>query len=505
STNSKAPSAYFSVEPQSVNLYIASYFEQVHPIYPFLQRHEFERKALDNRCSQFCEECAPFSALYHTVLALGCQRLGGETFQLGCSPSWKLFQVALGLFAEMITTKETLVHVQAMTAMAIFARNSSGVQIERLLTTEAARIAQFIGINRAIYANEDMDLCRRAFWTIYVLEKTQTFACGRDSILIDSNIGTPVPQIPDAVFDGFDCFHALCRFSRVLSKAKDALFSISATLVPSSTILTTIDALNGELERWRKSIGKDFRPGNGFQQSGNLDSLSIRLKLMLSYQYYSAVIALARIKLNVASWESDPSKLQAEQVLLHASRSIVELTRYIDVETYTPMWLAAYHSTRILLSVPLSAIFILFDFVIHNPCHSETKNNIALLGIAAGYFCRLEFSSGGRLQTSLLSDLAQIARDYISDMEFLGTPYSCHHSQPDEHETGTRPVLPASGEESLATVQDPLRYGTANERYFPTDTDLFPIESEFTQGVDLTSFFATELPDFVDPSIFNLL
>lgn len=92
--------------------YRPGYFEQVHPIYPFLQRHEFERKALDNRCSQFCEECAPFSALYHTVLALGCQRLGGETFQLGCSPSWKLFQVALGLFAEMITTKETLVHVQ---------------------------------------------------------------------------------------------------------------------------------------------------------------------------------------------------------------------------------------------------------------------------------------------------------------------------------------------------------------------------------------------------------
>lgn len=157
--------------------------------------------------------------------------------------------------------------------------------------------------------------------------------------MIDSNIGTPVPQIPDAVFDGFDYFHALCRFSRVLSKAKDALFSISATLIPSSTILNTIDALNGELERWRKSIGKDFRPGNSFQQSGSLDSLSIRLKLMLSYQYYSAVIALARLKLNVASWESDPSKLQAEQVLLHASRSIVELTRYIDVETYTPIWL----------------------------------------------------------------------------------------------------------------------------------------------------------------------
>ncbi|CAG8908611.1 unnamed protein product [Penicillium egyptiacum] len=445
STGSKAPSAYLHIEAQSVNLYIARYFEQVHPIYPFLQRHEFERKALDNRCSQFCKECAPFSALYHTVLALGCQRLGGETFRLGCSPSWKLFQVALGLFAEMITTKETLTHVQAMIAMAVFARNSSAIQIERLLTTEAARIAQSIGINRAMYADEEMELCQRAFWMIYILEKTQTFACGRDSILIDSNIGTPVPRIPDALFGGFNYFHTLCRFSRVLSKAKDTLFSISATLVPSSKILTNIDALTGELECWKKSICEDFQPGNDFQQSGRLDSLSIALKLMLSYQYHGATIALARLKVNVASSEADPSKLQAEQVLLRASRSIIELTRYIDVETYTPIWT--------LLSVPLSAIFILFDFVIRNPCHSETKSNIALLGIAAGYFCRLEFSSGGILQTSLLSDLAQIARDYISDMktsataepmEFLGTPYSYHHSQPEEEELEIRPALPAS-------------------------------------------------------------
>jgi hypothetical protein len=70
-----------------------------------------------------------------------------------------------------------------------------------------------------------------------------------------------------------------------------------------------------------------------------------------------------------------------------------------------------------LLSVPLSALFALFDFIIYNPTHERTKSNLALLGIATGYFCRLEYSSDGALQTSLLSDIAHIARDYIHNVD----------------------------------------------------------------------------------------
>ena len=70
-----------------------------------------------------------------------------------------------------------------------------------------------------------------------------------------------------------------------------------------------------------------------------------------------------------------------------------------------------------LLSVPLSATFIIFDFIIHNPLHIDTKTNLALLGVASGYFSRVEISSKDTLQTSLLSELGQIARDYIKTAE----------------------------------------------------------------------------------------
>ncbi|KAJ5721925.1 uncharacterized protein N7483_009859 [Penicillium malachiteum] len=396
------------------------YFEHVHPIYPFLHREEFEKKALDKQCLAFCQESASFSALYHAVLALGCQRREGGCFQPGQGTAWKLFKVAFSHFPNIIASKETLVHAQA-----IFARNTSWVQIEKSLTTQAARIVQALGLNRAMYESENIDLCQRIFWVTYILEKTQSFICDRDSvchstlkdanfsdwrfkILVDSNIGIPAPQIPEAVFDGFDSFRALCSLSRLLSKAQSSLFTISATLVPNNTLIARIEGFEIDLDRWQMSIVPHFRPGCNLQ-ANVMGSLLMELKLKISFHYYSAVIALARLKLSILPEDLISKRQETAKQLLHASRAIIDLTRYIDVETSTPIW--------ILLSVPLSAIFILFDFVIHNPSHEETKNNIALMGVASGYFCRVEFSSNGRLQFSLLSDLAQIARDYIQDVE----------------------------------------------------------------------------------------
>lgn len=63
--------------------------------------------------------------------------------------------------------------------------------------------------------------------------------------------------------------------------------------------------------------------------------------------------------------------------------------------------------------MPLSAVFILFDFVIHNPTHRETESNIALLDQAATYFSQLDWASKGVLPGSIISSFSSIARQYI--------------------------------------------------------------------------------------------
>lgn len=79
-------------------------------------------------------------------------------------------------------------------------------------------------------------------------------------------------------------------------------------------------------------------------------------------------------------------------------------------------------TNRILGYIPLSALFILFDFVIHNPTHPDTRKNLAFLDIAAGYFTRLEFATEGSLQSSLLAEFAYIARQYVQDCQRLPNP-----------------------------------------------------------------------------------
>lgn len=67
--------------------------------------------------------------------------------------------------------------------------------------------------------------------------------------------------------------------------------------------------------------------------------------------------------------------------------------------------------------MPVCAAFILFDLVVHNPHHSETKRNLSLLGILSGYFYRLEYTSGGAVPCSPLVKLVQLARQYVEEVE----------------------------------------------------------------------------------------
>lgn len=94
-----------------------AYFEQVHPLYPFLDRREFEEKAFNVQLPRYLSSSASFSALYHTVLALGCQYHEGGAFDPGQGKAWKLFQISLGLFPDVLVPRETLVNVQVSDAM----------------------------------------------------------------------------------------------------------------------------------------------------------------------------------------------------------------------------------------------------------------------------------------------------------------------------------------------------------------------------------------------------
>lgn len=113
-------------------------------------------------------------------------------------------------------------------------------------------------------------------------------------------------------------------------------------------------------------------------------------------------------------------------------------------------------------------MFILFDFVIHNPKHPETKTNLAFLDVAAGHFSRLELASEGAFPCLILSEFTHIARQHVQDIISGKNP-----SPPDpttEHNIQKSATLAPnsghSGDSSVtATVSDSDSYDAAANAY----------------------------------------
>ncbi|KAH7025538.1 hypothetical protein B0J12DRAFT_705043 [Macrophomina phaseolina] len=105
--------------------------------------------------------------------------------------------------------------------------------------------------------------------------------------------------------------------------------------------------------------------------------------------------------------------------------------------------------------MPLSALFILFDFVVHNPMHPETINNLALLDVAGGHSSNIEYVSRATLPASICVEFAHIARQYVQDFRLRHQKMGDSAARPTDEQAVTMPtVAPES-----ATIPNPTSTG----------------------------------------------
>lgn len=105
---SSAPT--YGVSEAVLKSYVKSYFDNVHPLYPFLDRKTFEASFQNVETR---DKSPAFRALYHCVLALGYQYISGDRFfTLGRGEAWSYFKVALDLLQDVLIPPEALVNLQ---------------------------------------------------------------------------------------------------------------------------------------------------------------------------------------------------------------------------------------------------------------------------------------------------------------------------------------------------------------------------------------------------------
>lgn len=119
----------------------------------------------------------------------------------------------------------------------------------------------------------------------------------------------------------------------------EMLFSVSATLNSADAYRSAIELVKQELSHWRNSIVEPFRPGLPLRYRDFRDPSSMQIAIRLQFYYYSAMIAITRLDLSVDSQrQNEAGQSESKRTLMSSARAIIEITRFIDTEAYTPIW-----------------------------------------------------------------------------------------------------------------------------------------------------------------------
>lgn len=205
--------------------------------------------------------------------------------------------------------------------------------------------------------DENQEECRRAFWVLYYLEKHDSFQARRASVcpwslrvlalqtqtdmacqvISDYDIGCPVPQVtesPSSTVE-YNWFLSSIRLARILSVAYETLFSVSASTCPAASQITALDNVRTILDKWRMSVPIDFRPLEPLSSTHLVDPNTKHVALLTQYNYYHLVIAIERLSIRLGSDQGTLPE-QCHSRLVQAAKTVIELTRFIDIEPYTP-------------------------------------------------------------------------------------------------------------------------------------------------------------------------
>ncbi|CAO2657982.1 Nn.00g072420.m01.CDS01 [Neocucurbitaria sp. VM-36] len=471
----------FGTDEGSVANYVQTYFDNIHPIYNFLERSQFDTIALGPDLNNRLTADKSWSALFYAVLALGSQYHDGGSYQPAKTVSWQFFTTALALFPDLLITKATLATVQALAAMAIFASNIACLQIEYAMVSEGAKKAQALGYNRTTAPGHDPR--NRTFWVLYFLEKNMTFSMGRSSSIMDSDICSAILSEPlksDSI--SFDWTLASIRIARLLSRIYASLYSVSVRGKSSEYYNSIIRNLKSELEAWRVTVPLPLQPGHPIRQHAILTPQLMDVRIRSHYLYHGTTLHLDRTKLQFAKEENERSEIVTD--IMKTARTVLELTKYIDVQPYTPLW--------VLAGTPLAAFLVLFDLVIDNPTHPETTANLALLDVGSGHFSGIEYASQGTLPGSIASEFTQIARAYVREK-----------SGPGNNTTSRFPALPSMEMPSTADASGSLP-SEASLNFSPF-TYRPPVPPDTIDGMipgtDILDMFGSYFPTW-DPDFF---
>lgn len=120
----------------------------------------------------------------------------------------------------------------------------------------------------------------------------------------------------------------------------DGLFTVSSANQPTALFNETVQNLLSELEAWRLSAPERFRAGEPLKPRLLREPLAQTVALMTHYLYLNALLTLSWTLLHFGAVKLGAAQqFQMKRELMRTARSVLELTKFVDVAPSTPIWL----------------------------------------------------------------------------------------------------------------------------------------------------------------------
>ncbi|KAF8470855.1 fungal-specific transcription factor domain-containing protein [Kalaharituber pfeilii] len=174
-------------------------------------------------------------------------------------------------------------HVQALMLLGVIAQDTSRPGLCWMLTCQACRLAQAMGLHRRVdpasshgLSAADIELRKVAFWTLYVLDKSFSLTFGRTSCFQDYDCDVEVPKFSEippkpgmSPNELMACFHpnylrALVELAKLQSSVYKKLYSAKGTGSKSRSCWMKetekwVWELDARLRMWKEGLITHYR------------------------------------------------------------------------------------------------------------------------------------------------------------------------------------------------------------------------------------------------------
>ncbi|KAF7928562.1 uncharacterized protein EAE98_005618 [Botrytis deweyae] len=290
---------------------VQSFFEHVHPDFMLFRRRSFEQR-YESTWSQLGNQVQDFEPGWLCsvlmVLVLGAQIIEPQDdLYLQMIHNYKVWVQSR---VSQLQYTSTLVNIQALLLLHMYLHNISERNAAWTMLGAVLRMAMTLGMHRE-GGNKNLDpgeieVRRRVWWTIYVLEQSSCTILGRPSSIRDREVTIKYPN--EDLLDGsahvpMGYIEELCRLTRIMSQTSKVMYPSSVILSPGDEELriSWADRLLLELQDWRDRLPPHLRLGlQGISRAHTRAIYLLHLQFHLVQSLVTRPYAVRKAMLQVA-------------------------------------------------------------------------------------------------------------------------------------------------------------------------------------------------------------